>query len=205
MIRIRYVTAAFGVVMLAACSSAPVHYYTLVPPPQTSEIGAAAVPAANFQFELLPVTIPAQNDQPQLIVRQGAQGIAVLNSERWIAPLADEMRSALSVDLSRQLNAQDVNGGIAIDGKQVLRIKVDVQRFDSAPGDYALLEATWTVRPLKGTAVLTCASHINEPVAGADYGTLVAAHQRALGELAAQIASVAPGLATASRTTCPVR
>jgi uncharacterized lipoprotein YmbA len=109
MIRAR--TLNLGVALLAlvvgACSSVPpVRYFTLVPAPSTE---AAVAPVAQpFQFELLPVTVPAQVDQPQLVVRQGGQGVAMLQGQRWIAPLGDEVRGALSADLTRDFHAQDV-------------------------------------------------------------------------------------------------
>jgi uncharacterized lipoprotein YmbA len=103
MIRMRHLIVAVGAAMLAACASAPVHYYTLVPEPDSTQ--AQSVPPASFQFELLSVGIPAQNDVPQLVVRQNGQAVALLDGERWIAPLADEVRSALSVDLSRRISA----------------------------------------------------------------------------------------------------
>lgn len=201
MIRMRHLIVALGAAALAACASAPMHYYTLVPAADSTQTDAA-VPPARFQFELLPVGIPAQNDVPQLVVRQGDQAVVMLEGERWIAPLADEVRSALSVDLSRRLNAQDIGSGLPVDGKPVVRIKVDVRRFDSSPGHYALVEATWSVRPLKGDTVLTCSSHISENV-GQGYDGLVAGHQQAMSELAGQIANVAPALATGSSPACP--
>lgn len=201
MIRLRHLLTAFGAAALAACASAPMHYYTLILPPD-SAAADATVPPASFQFELLSVGIPAQDDVPQLVVRQGAQAVALLDGERWIAPLADEVRGALSVDLSRRLNAQDISSGLPVDGKPVLRIKIDLRRFDSSPGSYALIDATWTIRPLKGDAVLTCSSRLNENV-GQGYEGLVAGHQQALSELAGQIASVAPALAAGSTPACP--
>jgi uncharacterized protein len=201
MIRMRPFMVLLGGAMLAACASAPMHYYTLVPAPDAAQSDTSA-PPASFQFELLPVGIPAQDDVPQLVVRQGGQAVALLNGERWIAPLADEVRGALSVDLSRRLNAQDITTGLPVDGKPVLRIKVELQRFDSSPGSYALIDATWTIRPLKGDNVLTCRSRINED-AGQGYESLVAGHQRALSELAGRIASVVPAMAAGSTPACP--
>lgn len=198
MIRMRHAVVALAMTVLAACASAPVHYYTLLPSPE----GHGTASSADFQFELLPVGIPAQDDVPQLVVRQGGQAVALLDGERWIAPLAEELRGALSADLTRQMRAQDIGGGLPADGKPVLRIKVDVRRFDSSPGHYALIEATWTVRLLKGTALLTCSSRIDEG-AGQGYEGLVAGHQRALSRLAAQIASVAPTLAKGRMAACP--
>jgi uncharacterized protein len=200
MIRMRHLLAALTTAMLAACASAPTHYYTLIPAPESQ--AEAVAPTAGFQFELLPVGIPAQVDVPQLVVRQGGQSVALLDGERWIAPLADEVRGALSVDLSHRLGAQDIGNGLPVDGKPVLRIKVDVRRFESSPGQYAVIDATWSIRPLKGDTVLTCSSHISENP-GQSYGGLVAAHQQALSELAGQIAGVAPALAAGSSPACP--
>lgn len=201
MIRMRHVTAALGAIALAACASAPLQYYTLIPAPDDAQPESAA-PPANFQFELMPVGVPAQDDVPQFVVRQGGQSVALLNGQRWVAPLADEVRGALAVDLARRMHAPDISGGSPANGKPVLRIKVDLRRFDSSPGNYALIDATWTVRELRSQAVLTCTSRINESV-GQGFGDLVAGHQRALSTLAGQIASVAPAMAAGSVPECP--
>lgn len=184
---------------LAACASAPMHYYTLVAP----AADASSTPAGRgMAFELLPVSIPAQDDQPQLVIRQGGQGVALLQSERWIAPLADEIRGALSADLSRELGGPDVTG--LPHGKEpVARVKVDVRRFDSHPDGYALLDAAWSVRPLgkaSGNA-LACTSQFREPV-GSGYEALVQGHQQALARLAAQLAAAARGLSN-GQASCP--
>lgn len=203
MIRMRHLVAACGAVALAACASAPVHYYTLIPASDSASVETAASPAP-FQFELMPVGIPAQNDVPQLVVRQGGQAVTLLNGERWVAPLGEEVRGALAVDLAQRTHAQDISGGVAANGKPVLRIKVDLRRFDSLPGNYAQIDATWTVRELRSQAVLTCNSHINES-AGQGYAGLVAGHQQALSTLAGQIASVAPAMAAGSVPGCPAQ
>ena len=200
MIRMRHVMAVLGAAALAACSSAPVHYYTLIPAAGGEQAESSA--PANFQFELMQVGVPAQDDVPQLVVRQGGQAVALLNGERWAAPLADEVRGALAVELARRTGAQDISGTAPTHGKPVLRIKVDLRRFDSAPGDYALIDATWTIRELGSQAVLTCSSRINES-AGQGYAGLVAGHQQALATLASRIASVAPAMASGSQPACP--
>jgi uncharacterized lipoprotein YmbA len=56
-----------SVLTLTACSSAPTHYYTLMPATD-SPITQTVVP---FQYELTTVNVPAQVDQPQIVVRQG--------------------------------------------------------------------------------------------------------------------------------------
>ena len=188
-----------AVALLAACASAPMHYYTLLP----SAPVEAPSPAASLAFELQPVSVPAQVDQPQLVVREGGQSVALLESERWIAPLADEVRGALAVDLARVLPGRDVSG-ISSNSKPLLQVTLDLRRFDSQPGSYALIDGAWSVHLLHGAkpASLACSSRIRESV-GPGYAALVQGHQQALDELAGQIAKVAQALATGQSARCP--
>ncbi|MFZ0870126.1 MAG: PqiC family protein [Rhodanobacter sp.] len=194
---------------LAACASTPLHYYTLIAPagsmaPSGESAGASGSSRSPLPFELLPVSVPAQVDQPQLVVREGGQGVALLNGERWIAPLGDEVRGALSADLARELRSQDVSGLPAND-KPLLRIKLDLRRFDSQPGSYALIEGNWSVRLLHGggyAGALACSSRISETV-GPGYDALVQGHQRAIEQLAGQIAAVATALGNGQTAACP--
>ncbi|MDE3073222.1 MAG: membrane integrity-associated transporter subunit PqiC [Pseudomonadota bacterium] len=207
MIRTGMRLSALGLALvLAACASAPLHYYTLVAP----AAGAAGAPVASMAaggtslpFELLPVGVPAQVDQPQLVVRSGGQGVVLLDGERWIAPLNDEVRSALSADLARELRNQDVSG-LPDNGKPLLRVKLDLRRFDSQPGSYALIEGAWSVRVLHAphAGALACTSRIMERV-GPGYDALVQGHQRAIGRLAAQIAVAARALGNGQPAACP--
>jgi hypothetical protein len=199
----RHLTAVAALTLvLAACGSAPAtRFYTLVAPASADVAPSGAATAGAFQFDILPVSVPAQVDQPPLVVRQGDQGVAVLQGERWIAPLGDEVRAALSADLARDFHAQDVSG-LPAGNKPVVRIKLDVRRFDSMPGNYALIDAAWSVRPLKGGDALACASRINEPV-GSGFDALVQGHQRAIARLAGQIGAAAGALAAGNKPVCP--
>jgi uncharacterized protein len=201
MIRIAMRLLGAGAVLaLAACASAPLHYYTLIAPADESPSNAGS---ASLPFELLPVSVPTQVDQPQLVVREGGQGVALLGSERWIAPLGDEVRGALSADLARELHSQDVSG-LPGNDRPRLRIKLDLRRFDSQPGSYALIEGAWSVRLLHGThpSALACTSRINVPV-GPGYPALVQGHQQAIARLAGQIAATARLLGSGETPACP--
>jgi uncharacterized protein len=166
--------------LLAACSSTPTQYRTLVPPAARTAPGSGDAVGPT----LLSVSIPSQVDQPQLAVRHSDGSMALVESERWIAPLSDEIRTALSLDLARQWTpaAADV------------RVTVDVQRFDSVPGQYALIDAVWTVSTTGAAAQkISCRSTISIPVS-AGYPALAQGHQAALAQLAAQIAKQASSL-----------
>lgn len=195
-VRIPALTAAL-LVALAGCASAPVNYYTLIPAGTATRSAAAPT----FSFDLQAVNLPAQVDQPQLVVRQDGAGIALVESERWIAPLADEVRGAVAANLVAQ-SGEDLSG-LPQNGHALVRIKIDLRRFDSQPGSQALIEAAWSLRRSPGEApALACSSRLVEPV-GAGYDALVQGHQRAIARLTGMIAPAAAALARGETARCP--
>lgn len=169
---------------LASCTSAPVHYHTLLAP-----VGQTTTPEkpVHFLIDVLPVGVPAQLDQPQLIVRRGDSSIALLENERWTGPLSDELRSALSAELTQRLATQDVAGLVQPTGTPVLRIKLQVRRFDAWPGKHTRLEADWSMGfSSQADARLVCSGHFEES-ASAGYSEMVRAQQRMVASLAADI------------------
>jgi uncharacterized lipoprotein YmbA len=192
---IRIAAAASLLAALAGCSSAPTHFHTLIPP------ATAVAPAAGpFAIDVQAVGVPPQVDQPALILRQGTSGITVLDGERWASPLGDEIRGALAADLSNRLGTHDVHGLPRAKGAKVIRVQLDVRRFDSEVGGNATLEASWSVRDDHVAA--TCTSRVSEP-AGGSYDSLVEAHQRALGRAADQVALAVRAVAAGQVPACP--
>ncbi|MFK0087494.1 membrane integrity-associated transporter subunit PqiC [Pseudomonas sp. NPDC090755] len=160
--------------LLAACRSDPIHYHTLIPQQPT--------PASAVDVQLERVSVPPQVDRPQVVVRQGNSGLAILETEWWGASLADELQNALVTQFASS-NAQPSLG-----------LRVDVQRFDSVPGQYALFDAQWRLRPANGkdTATLNCRSVIQTP-AGATIDDLVLAHQQNLKRFTELVSQAARG------------
>lgn len=178
--------------LLAGCAGSPsARYYTLQADPQAMTSSTQRV---DYQIEVVPVSVPQQADQPQIMLRedQGSGALTPMYSDRWSAPLADEIRSALADRLTRQLGALDVQTLTPAPDVPVWRIQVDVQRFDMVVGGPARLDATWRVRPLKvqGGRALVCRSVVQLP---ADQfkvvSSLVEAQQQAVKLLADTIAS----------------
>lgn len=189
------------VASLAACASTPpVHYHTLLAP--SAETAARGAPAP-FLIDVLPVGIPEQIDQPQLVVRQGNTGVVVLDGERWAGPLGDELRSALSSELTHRLVTQDIAGLAPPAGQRVLRIKLQVRRFDAWPGQRVQLDADWSLgfTDGAGNARLVCRGRFDQPASGG-YPDLVQAQQRTIAALASRIASDARGWASAGQADC---
>lgn len=202
---VHHLSVACLVLTLAACSSAPIHFHTLVPP--VPEGTTASGMAATYRILVAPVDVPASVDQPQIVVRQGQGSMALLENQQWIAPLGDEIRTAISDELSRRLHAQDIYGLAASHDKPVYRVKIDIKRFESVPSQYTLLSAAWSVAATgktdddKGQA-LGCTSSIREPV-GAGYDALVAGHQQGLKALADKVAAGIQDMERGRSGSCP--
>jgi uncharacterized lipoprotein YmbA len=180
------VTVLAAPVLLAACSSTPTdQFYTLSGGAGTVVPPAAA--SAPLFFEMRPVTIPAQVRRPQMMVGGEGGTIELLEHHRWAGPLADEITTGLSLGIAADLGGVDVYRNPTPSGSALYRIGANVQRFESRPGDYALIDAVWNVRKVDGGAVQTCRSVFQEKV-GPGYEALVAGHRAALAKLAAAIA-----------------
>lgn len=191
---------------LAACSSPQTRYYTLIAP-MDNGVTSTTQPAA-FQFEMLPVLMPVQVDQPPLVVRQGNGSLGILDTERWGSPLGDEFHDALTAQLEQRFGGRDMAGLPKESGRTVLSVRTDVRRFESAPNNYALIDVVWTLSlrdadaiPGSKRANLTCSSVISEQ-AGEGMDNLIGAHQRAVAKLADAIAGTAQRWSQNSATHC---
>ncbi len=177
--------------LLAACASSPTNnFYTLAgassgASAQTTPASSSTVP---FYFELAPVDMPQQVARNQLVVQTSPAQVKVLEEERWASLPSDEVRRALSADLTRRLGSIDVYGTSHPESASVYRVKVSVQRFESWPGSQAVIDAVWSVRATGDTGVLTCRTVAQERVA-TGYDALVNGHRKAVDEIAAAISA----------------
>jgi hypothetical protein len=73
-------------------------------------------------------------------------------------------------------------------------VRLDVQRFDSVPGQYALIDVKWRLRNFgeSDTTLVTCRSTLQTP-SGPTIDELVVAHQNNVKRLAAAISQAAGG------------
>ncbi len=187
--------------LLAGCSSAqPPRYHSLMPAPSSTARPVAA--AGSLAWEVLPVAIPAGVDQPQWVVRTADGSLAVLEQERWIAPLGEEVRAAVTERLTQVVGAPTAS---TLPGRR-WRIRIDVQRFESAPGREARIEATWTLASdAEAATPLRCHSEFVQPLAASGYLALAKGHQQAASQLADAIASTLKAVVAGQAATCAGR
>ena len=193
--------AAIGVAvlaLLAGCGSVPPpRYHTLMPAPASGVRPAA--PAGSLAWEVVPVAIPGGVDQPQWVVRTVDGSLAVLEQERWVAPLSEEIRAAVVQRLTEEFGAPAVTA----EPRKRWRIRIDVQRFESAPAREARLEATWTLTSDADAATaLRCRGDFVQPLAAGGYLALAKGHQQAVTTLAEAIGIQLKGLNAGQAATC---
>ena len=190
---------ALGVLALAACGTPPpTHFHSLMP----TEIAArsAAPAAAGIVVRLDPIRVPAQVDQAQWLVQLGDDSMAVLEQERWASPLRDELQQALLEEL--------IVGQGAIDARTlpapgaVVRVAIDVRRFDSLPGREARIQGSWTITGSDARRASRCEWLIREPAPGS-FPALAAAHRRAVVRLGAAIGQSLARLQRGEAAACP--
>jgi uncharacterized lipoprotein YmbA len=202
-------TIATIAAVLAGCAGTPAaeHFYSLsagvTPMAVATAVAprAALAPAAPLYIELQAVSVPQQVSRNQLVVTNGAGRVELLEQERWAAPLASEIGQALSLGITSELGAIDVFRTPTPEQATVYRISTSVQRFESAPGQYALIDAVWSVRRIGSNAVLTCRTSAQEPVS-AGYDALVAGHRRAVARISADISTAIRSLASGGSPRC---
>ena len=185
--RLSALALAASLSLLAACSAPQVErFYTLNGGVDPAAVQAPAQAEVNFYVEVLAVSVPQQVSRNQLVLTGAGGRVELLEQERWAGPLAAEIGQALSIGITGELGAIDVYRTPYPDKAPVYRVSTNVQRFESALGQYALIDAVWSVRQLASGKVLTCRSVVNEKVAPG-YDALVAGHRRALSQIAGQM------------------
>ncbi len=187
--------------LMVACTSTPPHYHTLIPAPEMNEVQSGALDTVEVES----VRIPAQVDRLELVVRGSNGEIALAESDLWIAPLADELRNAVSVQIDHQIR---LTGAAHADPKpSSMSVRLNVERFESAPGRYALIEVMWQLQ-LKSAAppqpVWTCRTYAYER-AGAGVAGIVRAHQRAVAIVAEEITFAAQRLVAGLKSVCAMQ
>jgi len=193
---------------LAGCAhtAPPERFYSL-----SSGLPATVAPLAArapLYFELAAVAVPQQVNRSQLVITAGEGRVEMLEQQRWAAPLSSEISQALSLGITTELGAVDVYRTAAPDAAPVYRVSASIQRFESAPGKSALIDAVWSVRRAGQSKVLACRTVAEEPVSaapagGADnYDALVAAHRRAMACISAAVSKGVLALAAGS-SACP--
>ena len=185
----RFACIATLCAVAAGCATTPSHFYILSP---------TATPAAatsDLSVVVGPVSIPASVDLPQIVVSTGPNQVSLDDFNRWASPLQDNVSRVVAEDLVAMLGTPRVSlFHQSLNADADYRVAIEVQRFESAPGEAATLNAVWIVRRTKEGRAHTGRTTVREPALDKGYDALVAAHSRALAHMSQDIADAVRAL-----------
>jgi uncharacterized lipoprotein YmbA len=174
--------ASIFVILAGACASPPSRFYTL------SAGAAPATTTSNLSVVVGPVSVPAVVDRPEIVVSTGPNQVRLEEFNRWAAPLQNGIARVVAENLVAMLGTPRVTLSSQSSADADYRAAIEVQGFDSAPGEAATLDAVWTVRRTRDGKAETGRTTAREMVQGNGYDALAAAHSRALARLSRDIA-----------------
>jgi uncharacterized lipoprotein YmbA len=181
------------------CTSAPVRYYTLTPPPDKTLPAAQTTLAIDVRVR----HIPPQFNRAELMVRTAPTEVTLLENERWASAVNDEISEALRLGLQRRLGG--MTGLRPAFAK--LTVDIDVQRFEAELGRYALLEVSWSAtlsaaaKRSDGAPAAACTFQADEKVQ-TGYAGMVEGYQREIAALADAIAAALTSSASGIDAPC---
>jgi uncharacterized protein len=182
----------------AGCASPQASFYRLSADSTLSATAARPIARAVI---VGPVTVPDLVDRPQIVTRSTDNEVTLNEYARWGAPLASGIADAVAGDLALLLASDRVAAATrAVADPKAWRVRVDIQQFESVPGDAVTIDAHWAVRANMPDSAdpaslrtMSGRSLVREAVSGPGFDALVAAQSRALGRVSRDIASAMTG------------
>jgi uncharacterized lipoprotein YmbA len=181
--------AAFG----AGCAAPPSHFYTLsrVATPTATPIATSA----EISVVVGPVSIPTIVDVPQIVVSTSPNEVSLDEFNRWASPLQNNISHVVTENLVAMLGTPRVSQfQQSLNASADYRVAIEVQSFESVPGEAATLNAAWIVRRTKDGKAQTGRTNVREPALDKGYDALAAAHSRAVARLSQDIADAVRAL-----------
>ena len=189
--RLAFLVTPWAFVILAAGCGAtpPARFYTLGAVP-----GPAATPS-EVSVAVGPVTVPAAVDRPQIVVSTGPNQVRLDEFNQWASPLSNNIARVVAENLVAMLGTSRVTiSPLTLSAGADYRAIIEVQRFDSALGEAAMLDVVWTVTRARDGTSQTGRTSVREPVTAQGYDALAAAHSRALARLSREMADAVRAL-----------
>lgn len=164
------------------------HFYVLAAQPTDArELGARI----DRQI-MLRLTLPSLVDRNEMVLAT-PEGVAVMEHERWAAPLTDLMTTALRQDMEqRRADVMVLAGGrTAAAGVALIKVEVDVVQLWARRGVEVGIEAQWRVTDSGNHSSLGRDVFV-APVHSDSYAAVAAALNTCVGQLAERLLKEIP-------------
>jgi uncharacterized lipoprotein YmbA len=125
-----------------------------------------------------------------IVTREAGNEISFSEYHRWAGPLRSRIASVMAQNIATLLKTERVTPFTRENIFQPThRVVLNINRYDSQPAKEFLIDATWSIKDLKGQKLLLIRnSIIRESLSSAEYEELVAAQSKALAVLSKIIA-----------------
>ena len=176
---------------IAGCaSSPPARYYTLNPVGNQAAKEPPGQTSNPVSVSIGPVEIPDFLDRPQIVTRDGRNGLKLAEFDRWAGSLGDNIAAVLAENLTLHLGSDRVFVYPRVRAEKAdYAVAIRVLRLDCAPGDQVILKAQWTVfGGPERKDVATYVSTFTEKLNDSRYDTMVAAVSHTLEQVSREIA-----------------
>jgi uncharacterized lipoprotein YmbA len=179
-----------GCCLLFACGSSPPTRFYILNEVAPATPAPAASAANQIPVRVEPVAIAPELDRPEIVSRIGPNRVHFAGSERWAAPLAEQISRVLSDDLSARLPPElvaDPNEPSTKDPRRLLTIAID--EFYGDESCAVTLRASWSLT-YPNALTQRGSEQVLVPGSAPCAGEQVERMSRALGMLADRIAVV---------------
>jgi uncharacterized protein len=178
-----------GALVMSGCAASHVdHFYVIDAAP-----GGARESSVAFTRQVtLRVSVPSLVDRAAMVIST-PDGVAVLEHERWAAPLSDLITSALARDIERQRSDVVVlPHPFDKAGVPLTAIAIDVDEVRARLGDQVSIEAHWRISDAAGGKVTLGRDVFVSPAHSQSYAAVADGLSAAVGLLADRLIKEIP-------------
>ena len=194
--------ACAAATFLGACSSASTHYHSLIPihqaiPPSSPGTivctsGAtgptSSEPEPTGTVLLAHLAVPVEADRMQLLIHQTPTRLSVYETERWAAPLENQISDILIDNLRNALpNLSITSDPLLVGTGTPLQLNVQIEELDALAGKEATVRAQWRLSVNATSQTGTCTAR--QPLRSTGIDELVLAWSRALADISSALAA----------------
>ena len=174
--------------VLAACvTQPPVRYY---------EISALAAPAPaevthpDLELFVAEIRLPETVSRAEMVVQRTANESEVLDGQRWLSPMDEQVRRAVMSDLRADLPNVWVTGARSTAvGPKRYALRMEIQQLALVKGGSARIVATWTIGDEAEQIIRRERGVFEAKTADGGYEAIAVAASTAIERLSAQIAA----------------
>ena len=185
----RSLSVAVCLGLLCACATVrPDHFYILSPQPQ----GAIEARTASATQVILTVSLPSLVDRSEMVLNTTADGITVLEHERWAAPLTDLVAQTLAEDIERRRADLLVSQGASHPREGAIKLMIDTVQVAVRRGQVASIDVHWRILDTRTGTDVIGGDVFNAPLGGESYAAVARALSDCLALLADRLVAQMP-------------